>query len=53
MTPEENRKRGTDTIISEIREKTIWLLNEKSVKTLEETRKKEAEKKKKNINHSI
>ncbi|AKP25778.1 Export membrane protein [Leptospira interrogans serovar Manilae] len=46
MTPEENRKRGTDTIISEIREKTIWLLNEKSVKTLEETRKKEAEKKK-------
>ncbi|EMY23910.1 export membrane protein [Leptospira interrogans serovar Australis str. 200703203] len=47
MTPEENRKRGTDTIISEIREKTIWLLNEKSVKTLEETRKKEAEKKKK------
>lgn len=46
MTPEENRKRGTDTIISEVREKTIWLLNEKSVKILEETRKKEAEKKK-------
>ncbi|EMJ99553.1 export membrane protein [Leptospira kirschneri str. MMD1493] len=46
LTPEENRKRGTDTIISEVREKTIWLLNEKSVKILEETRKKEAEKKK-------
>ncbi|WP_061235138.1 efflux RND transporter permease subunit [Leptospira weilii] len=46
LTPEENRKRTTDAIISEVREKTIWLLNEKSVKVLEETRKKEAEKKK-------
>ncbi|RHX78993.1 AcrB/AcrD/AcrF family protein [Leptospira yasudae] len=46
LTPEENRKRATDEIISEVREKTIWLLNEKSVKILEETRKKEAEKKK-------
>ncbi|EMY79017.1 export membrane protein [Leptospira weilii serovar Ranarum str. ICFT] len=46
LTPEENRKRTTDTIISEVREKTIWLLNEKSVKILEETRKREAEKKK-------
>ncbi|EKP14938.1 efflux RND transporter permease subunit [Leptospira borgpetersenii] len=46
LAPEENRKRTTDTIISEVREKTIWLLNEKSVKVLEETRRKEAEKKK-------
>ncbi|WP_078126005.1 efflux RND transporter permease subunit [Leptospira alexanderi] len=46
LAPEENRKRTTDAIISEVREKTIWLLNEKSVKVLEETRKKEAEKKK-------
>lgn len=46
LSPEENRKRATDAIISEVREKTIWLLNEKSVKIVEETRKKEAEKKK-------
>ncbi|MBM9498948.1 efflux RND transporter permease subunit [Leptospira sp. 201903071] len=46
LTPEENRKRSTDEIISEVREKTIWLLNQKSIQILEETRKKEAEKKK-------
>ncbi|PJZ69506.1 MFS transporter [Leptospira perolatii] len=43
LSPEENRKVATEDLISELRSKTVWLLNEKGLKLLEEQRKKEAE----------
>lgn len=36
LTPDQDRKRSTEDIISELRQKTIWMLSEESLKAIQE-----------------